>query len=61
MVSSGLGSPLDKRLEHVITPREAWFLSTAEKDEVIIIKMFYDIPAKVDGKIPHYGMLSYVP
>ena len=28
---------------------ETWFLSTVKKDDVKIIKMFYDIPATVYG------------
>ncbi len=44
---------------------EAWFSSTVEKDDVKIIKMFYDILAMVRyglwyGTIP-YGTIPYVP
>ena len=30
---------------------EVWLLSTVKKDDVKIIKMFYDIPAPLDPKI----------
>ena len=33
---------------------EAWFLSTVEKDDVKIIKMFYDIPAMVRSMVPYH-------
>ena len=40
---------------------EAWFFGTVKKDDVKIIKMFYDIPATVYGTIPCYGTIPPVP
>ena len=41
---------------------EAWFPSTVVKDAVEIIKMIYDISAKVYGTIlvPYFGTKQYV-
>ena len=35
---------------------EAWFLSTVEKDDIKLTKMFYDIPATVYGMVPYHTM-----
>ena len=38
---------------------EAWFLSTVEKDDVKIMKMFYDIPATAYGIVPYHTTARY--
>ena len=46
-----------RKFVHVVP--EAWFLGTVKKDDVEIIKMFYDIPAMVYGMVPYHTMARY--
>jgi hypothetical protein len=39
---------------------EAWFSSTVEKDDVKIIKMFYDIPGTVYGTIRRHDTICTI-
>ncbi len=40
----------------VSTVPEAWFSSTVKKDDVKIIKMFYEIPAVVRSTVLYHTM-----